>query len=164
MAHIKNFFSNLFKKYSIEQTGDGFHIHINFKPIGDSLDRAQFALDTQVSVDMQKYMPFRQGTLINRTNLLNQQHAGEGKVYKYDDTLEYAHYMYEGEKYVDPVYRVGGFFSPSFGWWSRPGVKKVPSGEPLFYTRETAEAHWDDVAYARHGKDWLKVVKRAMRG
>lgn len=62
----------------------------------------------------------------------------------------YAHYIYTGEVYVDPVYKVGGFYDPMYGWWSRPGVEKVPSGRSFahFNTNHNPNAtdHWDEVA------------------
>lgn len=46
----------------------------------------------------------------------------------------YAHYMNEGIKYVDPETKKGAFYDKASGmFWSRPGVKKIPSGEPLNY-------------------------------
>ena len=63
----------------------------------------------------------------------------------------YAHYIWAGEKYVDPVYNVGGFHNADFSqWWSRPGVTKIPSGEPLKYNTEKnplATSHWEEPAF-----------------
>lgn len=63
---------------------------------------------------------------------------------------KYAHYIYTGEVYVDPLYHVGGFNNDEYGWWSRPGVKKIPSGRSFrHYTTNTnpmATDHWDTVA------------------
>lgn len=58
----------------------------------------------------------------------------------------YAHYIYMGEKYVDPEFNVGGFYSSDYGWWSRPGVKKVPSGEKLQFKTSGTTDHWDEKA------------------
>lgn len=61
----------------------------------------------------------------------------------------YAHYMYTGEIYVDPQYKVGGFFNPTHGWFSRPNVKKIPSGRTFNYSKSknpSATDHWDEVA------------------
>lgn len=62
----------------------------------------------------------------------------------------YAHYIYTGEVYVDPIYNVGGFYSENIGWWSRPGVKKIPSGRSFRHfntnTNPQATDHWDTVA------------------
>ena len=62
----------------------------------------------------------------------------------------YAHYIYMGEVYVDPIYKVGGFYDPTYGWWSRPGVEKVPSGRKFakFNKNHNPKAtdHWDEVA------------------
>lgn len=61
----------------------------------------------------------------------------------------YAHYMYEGEIYVDPELKVGGFYSSTYGWFSRPNVKKIPSGRSFNYSKSknpSATDHWDEVA------------------
>lgn len=57
----------------------------------------------------------------------------------------YAHYQYEGIVYVDPEYQVGAFYNPQYGFWSRQGVKKVPSERPLQYQKNNPYAtdHWD---------------------
>ena len=102
------------------------------------------------------------GTLIRETDILNQSTRGE--VYLYPPDSDYGHYQYEGIKYVDPDYGVGAFYSPDYGYWSRPGIEKVPSNEPLFYGRESAEAHWDEVAYRDCSKKWVKVAKQAVKG
>lgn len=57
----------------------------------------------------------------------------------------YAHYVYIGEKYVDPIYGVGAFYSPDYGFWSRPGVQKKPSGEKLKFKGQGTD-HWDEKA------------------
>ena len=166
MAHEKNHFTTELSKYSINRTEKGIRIDIDFGVVGKALDEAQLALDNQVWSDMQRYMPRRDGELIRRTNALNEVSAGSGEVHVYDPTLPYAHYMYMGEKYVDPVWRVGGFYGilpdKEGQWWSRRGVTKVPSGEPLHYSNPEAVSLWDVEAIERHGDDWVRVVKRAI--
>lgn len=155
-------FSKIFRRYKFVKTGDGFNINVNFKPVGNALDRAQMALDSQVWNDMQQYMPFADGNLIRQTNALNQTVLGSGKVYVYDGNVEYAHYMYEGVVYVDPVYKKGGFYSPDYGFWSRPGVKKIPSERKFQYTNPMATDHWDQTAIRNHYKQWLEIVKKEL--
>lgn len=60
----------------------------------------------------------------------------------------YAAYQYYGELYVDPIYKKGAFFDPYYGFWSRPGVKKVPSGRSLSYQKNNPYStdHWDMAA------------------
>lgn len=161
MAIKKNFFKELFGSIKYQKNGPGYSIDVSFERMGEKLDRAQDALDAQVWSDIQKYMPMRTGALIAETDILNKTVRGE--VYLYPPDSDYGHYQYEGIKYVDPEYGIGAFYDPDYGFWSRPGVQKIPSNEPLFYTRDTAEAHWDEVAYERHGREWLRVARRAVR-
>ena len=61
----------------------------------------------------------------------------------------YAHYQNVGQVYVDPIYKKSAFYNPLYGFWSRPGVKKIPSGRhfasyggdkgPLFVERTLAD-------------------------
>lgn len=57
----------------------------------------------------------------------------------------YSAYMYCGKVYVDPVYNVGGFYSSGFGFWSRPGIKKVPSEKTFEFQKNNPYStdHWD---------------------
>lgn len=57
----------------------------------------------------------------------------------------HSHYIYMGEKYIDPDYGVGAFYSPGYGFWSRPGVKKIPSGQKLEFEGQGTD-HWDEKA------------------
>lgn len=88
-----------------------------------------------------KYTPFDTGMLM--------QNVDEGP-FRLHYKEPYAHYIYTGEVYVDPVYGVGGFFNSTYGWFSRPGVEKIPSGRSFakFNTNHNPNAtdHWDIVA------------------
>ena len=57
----------------------------------------------------------------------------------------YARYMYEGIVYVDPKYKVGAFYNPEYGFWSRFGVKKIPSDRKFNYQKNNdfSTDHWD---------------------
>lgn len=158
----KNFFQKQLGKLRIKKRGHGYSVELSLETFGKKLDIAQDVLDAQVWNDIKQYMPMDTGTLIRETDILNQSTRGE--VYLYPPDSDYGHYQYEGIKYVDPDYGVGAFYSPDYGYWSRPGIEKVPSNEPLFYGRESAEAHWDEVAYRDCSKKWVKVAKQAVKG
>ena len=58
----------------------------------------------------------------------------------------YAHYQWQGEKYVDPETGVSGFVIPGVGWRSRSGVAKKKSGKKLKYSKfrhPLATCHWE---------------------
>ena len=75
----------------------------------------------------------------------------------------YASYMYNGIVKIDPVYKVGGFFSEKYGWWSRRGVTKVLSGRPFNFTNPMATDHWDEKAEAAGQVDKLvQIINSAL--
>ena len=71
----------------------------------------------------------------------------------------YSQYQYYGVLYVDPLYRVGGFTNDGgITWFSRPGIKKVPTVTPLNYLRDhnpQATSHWDQAAEQAGQKEKL---------
>lgn len=162
MGISSNYFTKLFAKLKINKRNDGCAVTISFESLGKRLDIAQDALDAQVWEDMQRYMPMDTGNLITETDMLNS--SERGIVYLYPPDSDYGHYQYEGIKYVDPKYNIGAFYNPDYGYWSRPGIEKIPSNIPLFYGRESAEAHWDEAVYQNHIKDWVKTAKNAVKG
>lgn len=160
MARRENTNKNHLSKQNLQKTGNGYKLNLNFGDLGDKLDFAQYCLDNQVWQDVQKYMPIDTGNLISQTNVLNA--VTSKKVYLYPPTVEYGHYQYEGIVYVDPVYGKGAMYDPEYGFWSRPGVQKVPSDRPLNYSNPNATAKWGETAYNNHKDDWVRVVERAI--
>lgn len=157
-----DFFKRLFgKKINIQVMNVSFTLDLKY--VGANLDKAQAALDAQVWADIKQYMPYDSGTLIEDTEKLNNKTHGE--VYYYDPNNKYGHYMYEGIVYVDPIYMTGAFYSPEYGFWSRPGVTKIPSpsGKTFNYKSPTAVSHWGEVAYNNHHKQWVAVAKAALK-
>ena len=57
---------------------------------------------------------------------------GSGKIIW--DTAD-ANYLYEGKLMVDPITLKGAFFSPNYGFWSRPNTQKIidPKDRDLKY-------------------------------
>lgn len=156
----RDYFKKQLQGMSITENANGYNIHVDFAVLGEKLDRAQDALDAQVWQDVQKYMPVDSGNLKSETNMLNAN--VRGKVYLYPPNSDYGHYQYEGILYVDPIYNKGAFFSPDYGFWSRKGVKKVPSNRKLTYSQPNATARWGETAINNHGQQWVEVVKRAL--
>ncbi len=144
---------------------DGAAISIDLERLGKRFDAAQDALDAQAWNDMKQYIPMESGTLIRETEILN--NSIRGVVYAYPPEHDYGHYVHEGILYVDPKYKIGALYKENYGYWSRPGIKKVPSDQKLEYNtvhHPKACAHWEDEAYRVHKKEWVKVAKRAVRG
>lgn len=160
----KDEFTKQFGALSVHKNGNTYKLNINLKPVGKALDVAQDELDKQVWRDVQRYMPkggSGKNGLVGMTNAIN--NGLRGRVYLYPPDSDYGHYQYEGIKYIDPVYHVGGFFIEGVGWRSRKDVKKIPSGQLLKYQDPQARRHWGEVAINNHASDWVKVVQTAMK-
>ena len=125
-----------------------------------SLDRfekqfqdAQYWLDGQIMNDMVPYMPHRDGMLIDRTRLESASLQGTGKVYA--AYAPYGRFQYMGKVMVDP-----DTGSP----WAKPGAKKIVTDRDLSYSNPKATPFWFDTAKNKHGKSWVKGVKRIAGG
>jgi hypothetical protein len=153
---------NLPKLSKFEKVGEGYKLSLNFDFVTNRIKKAQMALDTQVWLDVQKYMPIDTGNFIQETNAINMAIAGKGRVYLYPPNDPRGHYLYEGKLYVDPVYGKGAFYSPTYGFWSRPNIKKVKTEKDLTYSNPNAISRWGEVAYSNHHQDWVEVVRKAL--
>lgn len=71
-----------------------------------------------------------------------------------------AHYHYIGKLYVDPKYEKGAFYSPDYGYWSRPGITKIPTVKNLTYHTPGTGAFWDKRAWTSKGKEIEKETQQ----
>ena len=91
---------------------------------------------------MDKYVPRDEGNLRRNVDL------SEPKYIIYNSP--YAHYMYTGILYVDPV---------TGSSWARKGVKKIPTGRKLKYHTPGTGHHWDKLMMTAEGKDVVRKVQ-----
>ena len=70
-----------------------------------------------------------------------------------------AHYQWVGKKYVDPKYKIGAFYSPDYGYWSRPGITKIATSQNLKYHTPGTGAHWDKLMWSSKKKEVVKEVQ-----
>lgn len=115
--------------------------------------RAQFALDSMIMTSMVPYMPHQTGTFINVTKAMSAAIAGSGTVIA--AAPPFGRFLYEGKVMVDE--QTG---SP----WARPGARKIVTDRDLKYSNPKATAHWFDTANDKHGKSWVKAVKKIAGG
>lgn len=128
-------------------------VDVSLNRFEEQFQKAQYYLDGQVMNDMVPYMPHRDGTLVNITRLKSASMQGSGWVAA--GTGPTARFLYYGKVMVDPV--TG---SP----WARKGAKKVVTDRPLTYSNPKATPKWFDTAKEKHGKAWIKGVKRIAGG
>lgn len=75
----------------------------------------------------------------------------------------YAHYMNEGILYVMDNDK-GAYYSPTYGFWSKKGVKKHPSGRPLQYKGGANRgSHFVERTFNEHLDDIINDVRKAMK-
>lgn len=115
--------------------------------------RTQKVIDSQFMSYLDKYMPMDDDKQLI-TSMYNSTKIGSGEI---NINKPYAHYQHEGELYVDPKYKVGAFHDPVSGrYWSRKGIKKVPSGKKLNYHGGSLRGdHFVERMLADHFEDIL---------
>lgn len=72
------------------------------------------------------YVPFNEGDLKNSARIDTNKDA----IIYYPP---YARYHWYGKLMVDPITHKGAFYSPAYGFWSRPNVNKVLTDRNLEY-------------------------------
>lgn len=73
----------------------------------------------------------------------------------------YSHYQYRGLLFVDPITLKGAFFKEGYGFWSRPGVDKIPDpeGRKLNYTNPKASSYWDKKMLKEDGPQFFNAIQ-----
>ncbi len=98
------------------------------------------------------YIPFSEG------NLRDMGHVEYNTEIVWN--ASYAHYMYEGIVYEDPVLHCAGFKTEN-GWRSRKNVQKVPSDRKIHYNNGSKRGdHWVDRMMNNGGR---RKVEEAVR-
>lgn len=140
-----------FSGYSIVN-GD-ITIDISFDRLEKKLKKAQFELDTAVMNSMLPFMPFRDGTLQQRTRTESSVIAGTGKVCA--AAAPYGRFLYMGKVMIGEKSR-----SP----WAKKDEKKIITDRTLKFHRAGAVPEWFDVAKSKDLEKWVQKVKRFAGG
>ena len=105
-----------------------------------------------------KYVPMQEGILASDITI---------DPFKVTYNSPYAHYQWEGKLYVDPITLKGAFYNSDYGFWSRPGVSKIPTDIPLNYSKEQnplATSHWEVPAFEAFKDDVARAVTQYLKG
>ena len=140
-------------EYSKHGKGADIELDVDLSRFEKQYGEAQYELDSMVMASMQPYMPHRTGTFINVTKAMSASIAGSGYVVAAAPPM--GRFLYEGKVMVDPATN-----SPL----ARPGAKKVVTERDLKYGNPKATPHWFDTAKEKHGKSWVKAVKKIAGG
>lgn len=118
---------------------------------------AEHTLAVQVMRDTSPYVPFRTGSLDQRTRVVDNCIIYPGP---------YAHYLYMGKVWVDPVTHAAGFMTDD-GWKSRYGVKKVETDRNLVFYKASghaqAQSHWFEASKAENLEKWVRIADREVK-
>lgn len=95
----------------------------------DEGGRVQQVVTNQVVTLSESYVPFGEGDLASSVRIEN----GTDVVWR----MPYAHYMWGGIVYEDPLLHCAGFQVEDGGWRSREGSQKVPTNRKLEYQNGT---------------------------
>lgn len=141
-----------------------FTIRENFteelaKKLSAGASRVEHAIANEVAKDTAKFVPFRTGNLSNSVKIYGGTIVYPGP---------YAHYLYEGVVWVDPVLNAAGFLVEQGGvkvWKSRKGVVKVKTDRPLNIStsgQKDAQSHWFEASKAQNMEKWEDLAGRMM--
>lgn len=73
----------------------------------------------------------------------------------------YANYLWNGKKFVDPDYKIGAFYSPTYGFWSRPGVLKEATDIDLNYKGAPMRGpFWTNRMWADKGDEIMNNLQK----
>lgn len=90
--------------------------------------KVQKFIDNFVFTHSEPYLP---GNHLYRDSLAANKFGSGQVIWNTPD----ANYLYEGKLMVDPITLKGAFYSPDYGYWSRPNTQKImdPKGRDLVY-------------------------------
>lgn len=122
----------------------------------DKKGRAQQILDASFISHIRRKMPRDSGLMISNTRQIR-----PGLIIV---DVPYAHYMNEGIKYVMPHNGKSAYYSPTYGFWSEKGKKKISSGESLnYHGGANRGAHFVERTINEDGDDIVRDVINGMK-
>ena len=145
--------------------------NIDLDRIEGNIQKAQFALDSQVMTDMVPYMPMQTGGggFIGRTRSESATLAGTGIVVA--GAAPMGRYLYMGKVMVDSETGKGPARIPvgpnEYIFRFRKGAKLVATERDLQFSKAAnpkVTKQWFDAAKRDHGRDWVKLAKRTAGG
>lgn len=146
--------------------------HIDLEMMVRRAHKADLALTIQAARDTNKFVPFRTGSLSNRTktgkdskkdgHLADEAKELTEKAVKAGKPLiiypgPYARFLYEGKLMVDP---------DTGSAWAKPGATKIVKDKNLVFSQTTghpdAQDHWFEASKALNMEKWKRVYGKAL--
>lgn len=142
-----------------------FTVKINFSDAAKVLEnhglekggRVQAFFTSEVMRRSDPYVPFSSGPLKNTARMTDDK---DGIVYN----QPYARVHWYGKLMVDPVTKKGAFYSPEFGFWSRPKVQKEKSDRVMKYQGAPLRGpHWVTRCWLYNKDDIIRSTEEFAR-
>lgn len=148
---------------NIKVNNGGASVNVNLTRLGVKLDSTQDSLDNEFLTRMLQHVPGEDGGALRKDiKIFNETNGERGVIYAYNPNgVPYGHYQHEGIMYADPKTGKGAFYSPQYGFWSRPDVEKVPTTRLLHYQNPEARRDWARYT-AEHEKE--PIIEAAKEG
>lgn len=119
--------------------------------------RVQAFFTNEVMRRSDPYVPFSSGPLKNTARITADM---DGIVYN----QPYARVHWYGKLMVDPVTKKGAFYSPEFGFWSRPKVKKELSDRDMEYQGAPLRgSRWVERSWLDNKDDIIRSTEKFAR-
>lgn len=136
-----------------------FTVEVNFprlKQLEKDLQSPQLKkfLCNEIIRHSDKYVPFSSGVLKNSAFV---EPGNEAILY----VAPYARYHWYGKLMVDPKTGKGAFYTPTYGFWSRPNTQKVLTNKDLNYQQAPLRgARWTERMWATEGEEIVEALEK----
>lgn len=110
--------------------------------------KAAHAVAVQIQKDTEPFVPARNKSLVNRTQVVDNMVIYPGP---------YARFLYYGKLMIDP---------DTGSAWARKGATKEVTGKDLDIKTDVhgqAQSHWFEASKAMNKKKWAKVAEKAVK-
>ena len=119
----------------------------------ESSGKVQQFFTNEVIRHSDKYVPFSSGVLKNSAM---PSPDFESIIY----TTPYARYHWFGKLMVDPITKKGAFYSPEYGFWSRPMTPKELTDTDMSYQGAPLRgSHWTERMWIDEGEEIIRSVE-----
>lgn len=133
-------------------------IQVDLNFLARNIDAAEYWLANEILTNSNNYVPFKSGALRQSGHVIDTDTG-----YRVEWSSPYAHYLYQGEVYINPKHNASGWMD-KYGQWHGWKGPKVPNGESIVYHTAGTQDHWIQAAQEAYMDHWIKGARRVAGG